>query len=83
MTGYKAVNYQRKEMNRGSVIWVRESYINRMVKVYDPEDDDKSSEVIHLLMDTIPPTGCLSRNRKRNRRSGKCTHNPEKKGQGM
>ena len=26
-----------------------------MVRVYDPEDDNNGSEVIHLLMDTIPP----------------------------
>ena len=46
-------------MNRGSVIWVRECYLNRMVRVYDPKDDDNGSEVIHLLMDTIPPTNIL------------------------
>ena len=56
MTGYKAVKLQRKEHNRGSVIWVRESYLDRMVRVYDPEDDNIGSEVIHLQMDTIPPT---------------------------
>ena len=55
MTGYKAVKHQGKEQNRGSVIWVRECYINRMVRVYNPEDDDNGSEVIHLLMDTIQP----------------------------
>ena len=40
MTGYKAVAHTRPEMNRGSVIWVRECYLNRMVRVYDPEDKD-------------------------------------------
>ena len=55
MTGYKAVTYQRPEINRGSVIWVSEYYLNRMVRVYDPED----SEVILLLMDTLLPTNIL------------------------
>ena len=59
MTGYKAVTHQRTEINSGSVIWVRECYLNRMVRVYDPEDKDNGSEVIHLLMDTIPPTNIL------------------------
>ena len=27
-----------------------------MVRVYNPEDSDIGSEVIHLLMDTLPPT---------------------------
>ena len=30
-----------------------------MVRVYDPQDDDNGSEVIHLLMDTIPPINIL------------------------
>ena len=59
MAGYKAVKLQRKEHNRGSVIWVRESYLDRMIRVYDPEDDNNGSKVIHLLMDTIPPTNII------------------------
>ena len=30
-----------------------------MVRVYDPEDSDIGSEVIHLLMDTLPPTNII------------------------
>ena len=59
MTGYKAVKLQKKEYNRGSVIWVRESYLDRMVRVYGPEDDNNGSEVIHLLLDTIPPKNII------------------------
>ena len=62
MTGYKAVAHARPEPNRGSVIWVRECYLNQMVRVYDPEDKDIGSEVIHLLMDrmdTLPPTNII------------------------
>ena len=40
MTGYKAVKLHRKEHKRCSVIWGRESYLDRMVRVYDPEDDN-------------------------------------------
>ena len=68
------------------MIWVRECYLNRMVRVYDPEDDDNGSEVIHLLMDTIPPTnilGVYQETGKGVERSGECTQNPEKKGQGV
>ena len=56
MTGYKAVKLTRKEHNRGSVIWVRADYLDRMVRVYDPDDDNIGSEVIQLQMDTLPPT---------------------------
>ena len=31
-----------------------------MVRVYDPEDSDIGSEVIPLLMDTLPPTNIIS-----------------------
>ena len=34
MTGYKVVAHARPEPNRGSVIWVRECYLNQMVSVY-------------------------------------------------
>ena len=54
MTGYKAVAHARPESNRGSVIWVRECYLNQIIGVYDPEDKDIGNEVIHLLMDTLP-----------------------------
>ena len=27
--------------------------------MYDPEDKDNGSEVIHLLMDTLPPTNIM------------------------
>ena len=30
-----------------------------MVRVYDPEDKDIGREVIHLLMDTLPPTNII------------------------
>ena len=40
MTGYKAVAHTRLEPNRGSVIWVREYYLNKLVGVYDPEDKE-------------------------------------------
>ena len=59
MTGYKAVTHARPEPNRGSVIWVRECYLNRMVRVYDAENRNIGSEVIHLLMDTLPPTNII------------------------
>ena len=56
MTGYKSVKLTRKEPNRGSVIWVRADYMDRMVRVYDPDEDKIGSEVIQLQMDTLPPT---------------------------
>ena len=30
-----------------------------MVRVYDPEDKDIGSKVIHLLMDKLPPTNII------------------------
>ena len=33
MTGYKSVKLVRKELNRGSVIWVRADYMDIMVRV--------------------------------------------------
>ena len=56
MTGYKSVKLVRKEHNRGSVIWVRADYMDRMVRVYAPKEEDTGSESIQLEMDTIPPT---------------------------
>ena len=41
MTGYKSVKLVRKEPNRGSVIWVRADYMDRMVRVYAPNEDAK------------------------------------------
>ena len=52
--GYKAVKLTRKEHNRGSVIWVRADYLDRMVRVYDPDDDKIGSEVIQ------PPTNIFA-----------------------
>ena len=42
-----------------TVIWVQECYLNQIVRVYDPEDKDIGREVIHLLMDTLPPTNIM------------------------
>ena len=46
MTGYKSVKLVRKEQNRGSVFWVRADYMDRMVRVYEPDEDVTGSEVI-------------------------------------
>ena len=37
------------------MIWVRADYLDRMVRVYDPDDDKIGIEVIQLQMDTLPP----------------------------
>ena len=41
------------------MIWVREYYHNRMVRVDDPGDKNIGSKIIHLFMDTLPPTNIL------------------------
>ena len=56
MTGYKSVKLLRKERNRGSVIWVRADYMDRMVRVYATKEEATGSEIIKLQMVTIPPT---------------------------
>ena len=38
------------------MIWVRADYMDRMVRVYAPDEDKIGSEVIQLQMDTLPPT---------------------------
>ena len=53
ITGYKSVKLVRKEPNRGSFIWVRADYMDR---VYAPKEEATGSEIIQLQMDTIPPT---------------------------
>ena len=56
MTGYKSVKLTRKEPNRGSVMYVRNDLMARMVRVYAQKEEDTGAEVIQLQMDTIPPT---------------------------
>ena len=56
MTGYKSVKLARKEPNRGSVIWVRNDLMDRMVRVYAQKEEETGAEIIQLQMDTIPPT---------------------------
>mgnify|MGYP001365971021 CR=1 FL=1 len=56
MTGYKSVKLTRKEPNRGSVIWVRNDLMERMVRVYAQKEEETGAEVIQLQMDTVPPT---------------------------
>ena len=56
MTGYKSVKLTRKEPNRGSVIWVRNNLMDRMVRVYAQKEEETGAEVIQLQMDTTPPT---------------------------
>ena len=43
MTGYKSVKLARKEPNRGSVIWVRNDLMDRMVRVYAPKEENSGS----------------------------------------
>ena len=38
---------------------VKDYYHERMVRVYDPEDKNIGSEIIHLLLDTLPPTNIM------------------------
>ena len=57
--GYNVAAHERTEYNRGSVMWVKDYYHERMVRVYDPEDKNIGSEIIHLLLDTLPPTNIM------------------------
>ena len=59
MKRYKSVIHERPEHNRGSVMWVKDYYHDRMVRVYDPEDKNIGSEIIHMLLDTLPPTNIM------------------------
>ena len=45
--------------NRGSVIWVKEYYHKRIVRINDPAYKNIGSEIIHLLLDTLPPTNIM------------------------
>ena len=56
MKGYKTVIHERAEPNRGSVMLVKDYYYDRMVRVDNPEDKNIGSEIIHMLLDTLPPT---------------------------
>ena len=53
------MNMMHTAHNRGSVIWVKEYYHERMVRTEDPEDKSIGSEIIQLLLDTLPPTNIL------------------------
>ena len=55
MKGYKAVIHKRPEHNRGSVMWVKDYYHDRMVGIDDQEDKNIGSEIIHILLDILPP----------------------------
>ena len=59
MKGYKAVTHDRPEHNRGSVMWVKDYYHHRMVRVDDPEDKNIGSEIINVLLDTLPPKNIM------------------------
>ena len=59
MKGNKAVTHERPEHNRGSVMWVKDYYHERMVRVYAPEEKNIRSEIIHVLLDTLPPTNIM------------------------
>ena len=59
MKGYKAVIHERPEHNIGSVMWVKDYYHNRVVRVDDPEDNNIGSEIIHVLLDRLPPTNIM------------------------
>ena len=49
MKGYKTVIHKHDAHNRGSVMWVKEYYHDRMDRADDLEDKDIGSEVILLL----------------------------------
>ena len=59
MKGYKAVTHIITEHNRGSVMWVKDYYHDGMVRLDDPEDNNIGSEIIHVLLDTLPPKNIM------------------------
>ena len=40
-------------------MYIKDYYIDRMVRITDPEDKQIGSEIIHLLLDTLPSTNIL------------------------
>ena len=54
MKGYKAVTHQRPEHNRGLVMWVKDYYHERMVRVFDPEDKNIRGDHPHFVGHSTP-----------------------------
>ena len=59
LNGYKAVKHERNAHNRGSIMYIKDYYHDRMVRITDPEDNQIGMEIIHLLLDTFPPSNIL------------------------
>ena len=62
MKGYKFIKLEHKSPNRGSVMYVKEENYDKMVRITEPEDKKIVSDIIHILLNTLP------RNKYHNRR---------------
>ena len=59
MKGYKTIKLEHESPNRGSVMYVKEEYYDKMVRITAPEDKKIGSEIIHILLNTLPPTNTI------------------------
>ena len=56
---YKAIKHDHNAHNRGSIMYIKDCYHDKMVKITDPEDNKFGSEIMHILLDTLPPTNMI------------------------
>ena len=59
MKGYKAIKEEHVSPNRGSAMYVKEEYYDEMVRIEEPKDKKIGSEIIHIRLDTQPPTNII------------------------
>ena len=57
--GYRAIKLDHISPNRGSIMYVKNEYYDKMVRIKDPDDKKIVSEIIHILINTLPPTNII------------------------
>ena len=57
--GYKAIKLEHESPNRGSEMYLKEEYYNKMVRIQEPEDQQIGSEIIHILLNKQPHTNII------------------------
>ena len=59
MKGYRAIKLEHESTNRGSVMYVKEEYYGRMVRIQETGYAKIGSEIMHILLDTQPATNII------------------------
>ena len=57
--GYRAIKLDHDSPNSGSVMYVKNEYYVKMVRITNPDDKKIGSEIIHILLNKLPPTNII------------------------